>query len=172
MPEKKRRAEIQPREAVSDYGLRRTIASLEVKLDRCEKTLARVEKRLAKVEAERDEWKARYTKAQQRIREQDKTIKKLVADNEDKDRQLKWLREQKFGSTTETKKTPIKTSGRSSDTGKKKRGQQPGSKGHGRSMSVPNKDVVLLNPANICCEVCRVPFKPLPGTDNSCLGAC
>src|SRR6266700_1218171 len=50
------------------------------------------------------------------------------------------------------------------------RGQQPGSKGHGRSarsalLMVP--EVHDLSPAQLCCPACGEAFAPFPGTEDS-----
>jgi len=50
------------------------------------------------------------------------------------------------------------------------RGQQPGSKGHGRSersalLVVP--EVHDLSPAQLCCPACGEAFAPFPGTEES-----
>jgi len=52
----------------------------------------------------------------------------------------------------------------------RQRGQQPGSKGHGRSersalLVVP--EVHDLSPAQACCPACGAAFAPFPGTEDS-----
>ncbi len=152
------------------FGLQRTLAEVQRKLERCEKTIGQLEKRVKKAEAERDHFKALYTKARAEIRERDKTIETLTARLDENEKQLAWFREQKFGSTSEAEKSPVKqTASKEKSKKKRNRGQQPGSEGHGRSPLNLVPDVVPLDLDNICCTHCAKPFKRLPETDNSSL---
>jgi hypothetical protein len=70
----KSRAEKQPRQGRSEYALERTLAQIELRPGRTEKKVTNLEKNVKKVEAERDEFKALYSKAVGTIRERDKQV--------------------------------------------------------------------------------------------------
>jgi len=112
-------------------------------------------------------------------------LQKDVADRDEKigklNKQLAWLRKQVFGETTEKQrpepseateggdeatkvdKKAVKKSG-------KNRGQQPGSKGHGRTdhSGVPLSDTVPLEMPNGCkCTKCGKPYRELSVTKDT-----
>lgn len=92
-----------------------------------------------------------------------------------KDKQLAWLRKQKFGSTTE-KQRPEPSEAQDSDvvqkprkkSGKKK-GQQPGADGHGRTdrTDLPLSETVALQLTNCTCSECGKPYRELETTEDT-----
>ena len=162
------RAGIQPRQAVSLFGLERTLAQLQARLDRTEKKVVSLEKRLKKTEAERDYYKEKYKKAASRIREQDKQIKDLTVRLDKAEEENAWLKKKLFGDSTEVDALKKDEPKKKPSTGKRNRGQQPGAKGHGRTkrtgITTEDVPVDLENP---CCPTCAKPFKRLPETDDS-----
>ena len=163
------RAERQPRQAVSLHGLQRTIDQLLIRLDRTDKKVTTLEKKLKKAEAERDEYKAKYAKALVTIREQDKQIKTLTEKVECAEKQLAWFRRDKFGQKSEAetlKEIASKVSG--TTVPDRKRGQQPGKPGHGRTKRTGlDEEHIDLDLTNKRCATCSKPFVQLPETDDS-----
>lgn len=163
------RAAKQPKQAQSTRGLDRVLAQIQVRLARTEKKVTSLEKKLKKVEAERDEFKSLYTKAMAKIRERDKQIEKLTLKLDSAEKQLAWFRRDKFGQRSEVDlgKNEANTS-EQKGTGSRKRGQQPGAKGHGRTArtGIPSDDITVDMPGHRCLT-CSKPFKILPEADNS-----
>lgn len=108
-------------------------------------------------------------KLEKDVNDRDKKIEKL-------DKQIAWLRQQQFGSKSE-KARPEPTEAQDEDiakaeakTGKRKRGQQPGSKGHGRTdrSEVPISEAVPLGiPGGCKCSECGKPYIELSSTEDS-----
>ncbi len=169
MEKAKSRARIQPKQAHQSKSLESTLARLEQRLERTESKVEYLEKKVKKVEAERDHFKGLYYQALDTIREQDKKIEQLTAKLDSAERQLAWFRRDKFGQSSEADEINQPTS-RPLNTSKqkRKRGQQPGSVGHGRTKrdNLDEEDITL-DVTNKCCSSCSKPFKLLPETDDS-----
>jgi transposase len=166
----KSRAEKQPRQGRSEHALERTLAQIELRLGRTEKKVTYLEKKVKKVEAERDEFKALYAKAVGTIRERDKQIVALTVKIDSAEKQLAWLRNEVFGQSSEADsgREPAGAGTADDETTKKKRGQQAGKAGHGRTKRPGlNEKDVHLDVQDSCCLTCSKPFKLLPGTDDS-----
>lgn len=98
---------------------------------------------------------------------------------------IAWFQKQFFGSKSEQTKAEEKANqDNTSDSGhsqsnsgtaegkKRKRGQQPGSKGHGRSdRSNLEKRPIRLTIDNCACPECQKPYLVLPDTDDSTMTA-
>lgn len=113
-----------------------------------------------------------------------KTIRKLEKDVRDRDakieklnKQVAWLKKQQFGKKTE-KSRPEPTeasaveaaSAKPEQSGKKNRGQQPGSNGHGRTdrTGLPEPEIVPVKiPGGCKCPECGKSYLELPVTQDS-----
>ena len=112
-------------------------------------------------------WKANYWQAQHaRSVEREAALTAKVASLEatirDRTRRL-------YGSKSEKAAGPDRTN-KTRPSSPRPRGQQPGSKGHGRSdrsalLVMP--EVHDLSPAQACCPACGEAFAPFPGTEDS-----
>ena len=127
-----------------------------------------LERKLKDVTAEKDDFKRRYHRSLDRIREQDKQIEVLKLKLDSAEKQLAWFRRDKFGQSTETDVPKDPAPINSAASTKRKRGQQPGSKGHGRTKrSLVDEEERLLDVTDSACASCRKPYKLLPETDDS-----
>jgi transposase len=100
----------------------------------------------------------------------------LEEENRDLQAKVAGLNQLHFGKSTEKKKpAPRGSSSKppaddSTGKRKRKRGQQPGSEGHGRRNydDLPTtEEVIDLPEEDRVCECCGLPFEPFPGTDDS-----
>jgi transposase len=167
--EKTERSRKQPKQALPPHAVERILAQMQCRLNRTDKRVGYLEKRLKKVEAERDKFKALYSKAISTIRERDNEIKTLKLKLDSAEKQLAWLRRDKFGQKSEVDlgKDPA-TAGAPDGAGNRKRGQQPGAKGHGRTdRNGISEDEITLDLDKNCCQTCSKPFSLLPETDDS-----
>jgi transposase len=112
------------------------------------------------------------------------TIRKLEKDVSDRDKKIEklnkrisWFEKQHFGRKTE-KSRPEPTDAQAADVAEpeknsgRKRGQQPGSEGHGRTdrSGVPVSDTVPIEmPGGCKCPDCGTPYLRLSVTDDSAL---
>lgn len=109
-------------------------------------------------------------------------IRKLEKDVKDRDKKLdrankriEWFKKKVFGQSSEKKKPePQKTQedSKSGSSSKRKRGQQPGSEGHGRTdrTNVPVADTVTVEITGGCsCPACGKPYLVLPVTEDTSL---
>lgn len=89
-----------------------------------------------------------------------------------------WLQKQVFGRKSEQAEIGPETQGQAEGTAPsspgvrvgRKRGQQPGQKGHGRKThpDLPTEERLYHLPANQqCCPCCGLPFRVFPGTEDS-----
>ena len=155
--------------------LQRTVADMQRKLDAADKRALEQEKRIVALEAERDYFKQMYFEAKAEIREKDKRIAELEEKLESAEKQLTWFRKEFFGQKTEShpfdEETGEGESGKGEEDKKpRKRGQQKGGKGHGRTerTNLPTEDETAnLPPSESCCPHCQKPFVELPETDDS-----
>lgn len=159
---------------VSLHGLQRTLASFELQLKRSETRIKGLEQTVSKLEAERDQLRDNY----ERVLSENWDLKKRVGELEDKledaNKQLAWHRKDKFGRHSESDIVPTPTdetdvppsNGR--ERTKRKRGQQRGAKGHGRTdRGSLHTDEQTLEIPNCACPTCATPFLRLPETDDS-----
>lgn len=111
---------------------------------------------------------------------QEERIAELLQTNEKLQARVTWLEQQLFGRKSEqTKDQACKTpdgaldiSKTSAGTGEepKKRGKQPGAKGHGRKRHthLPTEEIISELPKDQqVCPRCAKPFAPFPGTEDS-----
>ncbi len=112
-------------------------------------------------------WKANYWQAQHdRLLEREAALKAEVAAHLATIRDLK----QRLYGTKSEKSAGPDGSAKSKPTNPRKRGQQPGSVGHGRSdrSTLPVvAEVHDLSAAQKCCPACGEAFAPFPGTEAS-----
>jgi transposase len=115
---------------------------------------------------------------QEMLRKEIRKLEKDVAERDEKlakqNKSLAWFRKKVYGSTSEkdgavdgkTKATKLKAK-----KGANPKGQQPGSKGHGRTdrSLVPVGDVTSLGIDNCKCAHCGVLYKKLETTEESVL---
>jgi transposase len=149
-------------------SLQRTLDAVLLRLARTDKKVEQLEKKVAEVEAERDHYKQLYTEATATIRERDKTIEKLTVRLDCAEKQLAWFKKRMFGKSSEQEPSEDEPKDDGKKVQKKKRGQQPGSHGHGRGKkSKLPSDEQFLEPDNTNCQTCSTPFKALVETDNT-----
>jgi transposase len=112
-------------------------------------------------------WKANYWQAQhERLVEREAALK---ADVEALQATIRDLTQRLYGTKSEKSAGPDDAD-ESKPARPRHRGQQPGSKGHGRSdrsalLVVP--EVHDLRPAQLCCPACGEAFAPFPGVEES-----
>jgi transposase len=136
----------------------------------------------------------RYTRLQQVnhkvlhiAREKEKQNAELLAALESANKQLSWFRKQYFGHKTESNPFDTEHDGgeeeeeEEDDDGddenekpteppiKRKRGQQAGSKGHGRTdtSGIPEDDPEIISLKSACCPSCSLPYSEFPDTEDS-----
>ncbi len=151
----------------SIFGLQRTIDQQRKSAARADKKIATLEKQLVERTIERDSDRQRLSIA--------------LFDNRDKTRELKALRQKvdrleqrvaaltkaQFGHSSEKDESGV-ASAQAKTSEARRRGQQPGAKGHGRTKRTGlNEDHIDLDAKQQCCETCHKAFKLLPGTDDS-----
>lgn len=164
-----------------------TIEDLWAELEQVRRALEASERKAALLESEVQELKKENEKLRNtRCSTEDflqKTIRKLEKDVNDRDKkieklnkQLAWFRKQQFGKKTEkAKPEPTEATDAAEskpEQGKKNRGQQPGSNGHGRTdrTSLPVSDIVPIKIRGGCkCPQCGKPYLELPATADSSL---
>ena len=105
-------------------------------------------------------WRALHARALERLVEADDTIQHLRAEIRD------W-QQRVYGRKSETSSAKSEGQGLPSSTPKRCRGQQRGSKGHGRRCHdhLPTTDENCTLPKEEqCCPTCGEPFEEIPGT--------
>ena len=125
-------------------------------------------------------WKEKALRLEEVCRGQARLIKEQAAKIEALEAKVLLLQQQVFGKKSERRHNA--DSGREEDggagresqdadaVGKRSRGQQPGTDGHGRKRreNLPTEEVVHeLPPADQCCPRCRKPFRERPDTEDS-----
>jgi len=117
---------------------------------------------ISKLKIEKAYWRAMHAKAIGREN-------KLKEEKAELEAKLKLREQQLFGHNSEKKSDKSKTD--KHDSKKKKRGQQPGSQGHGRrnySHLDSNTEILCLPENERTCPNCGLPFKEfLPDTEDS-----
>lgn len=108
-------------------------------------------------------WRAMHQQALQRISERDQQIAQLKAE-------VRQLRQQLFGRKTEKGSLGQPAAAFEKPASNRRRGQQRGSRGHGRRdhSHLPAKEVLIDLPAEqCCCPQCHLPYAEFPGTEDS-----
>jgi transposase len=107
-------------------------------------------------------WQARHRRAVERETALKAKIEELQA-------QLRQSQRQLFGEKSERSKS--KASGKGPVRGVRKRGQQPGSAGHGRrrrgDQLASTEELWDLDASRRCCAQCRRPFEPMAHSEDS-----
>jgi len=160
----------------SVYALGKINEQQRLSLERANGRNKQLEVRIARIEGERDEFRGKYFDTLAKFREAQKEISALKEIIEKQDKALHTLRKEKFGRKGESSPVPPsppekEEEGQPEEAPKKrKRGQQPGSKGHGRSdNSELDKDEIDHTLPNPHCSTCLTPYAALAETDNSTL---
>jgi len=146
-------------------------------LEASEQRAAALEKRAQELEEENYRLRKARQSTEDFLQKKIRKLEKDVADRDEKikkqEKQLSWLRKQKFGSTTE-KQRPAQAEAQASDLQDqepgKKRGQQRGSDGHGRTdrTALPLSDTVPLElPEGCTCSACGKPYRELETTEDT-----
>lgn len=159
-------AEVQELRAALEASERRA-ETLEIRVRELEDENARLQKAAWATE---DFLQKKIRKLEKDVADRDEKIKKL-------NKQLSWLRKQKFGEKTE-KQRPEQSEGQASDLqGKesrkksgRKRGQQPDSDGHGRTdiTALPLSDTVPMElPEGCACPDCGKAYRELESTEDT-----
>jgi transposase len=113
--------------------------------------------------AERGYWKSLY----ERTKAHEAPLKERIKELEAK---LKLREQQLFGRKTEQNKGESEQQTPPTHEPARKRGQQPGSKGHGRKRHehLPVREELYELPSEEqCCPDCGLPYVPFPGTEDS-----
>jgi transposase len=132
---------------------------------------------LGKIEQEHSRLRKHYHTILQQSKETEKAHAELLLALESANKQLAWFRKQFFGEKTETdlpldvehdsdnedQEEPVPTEP------KRKRGQQLGAKGHGRTdrSALPEEDPEVIDLASQCCPECQKPYSEFPDTEDS-----
>lgn len=159
---------------VEVQGLRAALQAAEHRAETLEQRVQELEDENARLRnaawATEDFLQKKIRKLEKDVADRDKKIKKL-------NKQLSWLRKQKFGQTTE-KQRPEQSEAQASDLQVKesrkksgrKRGQQPDSDGHGRTdrTALPLSETVPLElPEGCTCSECGKPYRELAITEDT-----
>jgi transposase len=109
-------------------------------------------------------WEAQFNQIKTREEE-------LIAENEELKAKLRKREQQLFGKSSEKNVNGLDRSP-SSQKGpsKKRRGQQPGSQGHGRRdySDLPTiEETIVLSEKYSCCSCCGLPYEELAGSETS-----
>ena len=163
MAKRRERADKQPRQAPSLQGIERRLAQMQAHLLQNDIRIKGLERKLKDVTAEKDDFKRRYHRSLDRIREQDKQIEvlKLKLDSAENS----WHGSEEINSVKAQKQMcrRIQPQSIAQPAPKRKRGQQPGSKGHGRTKrSLVDEEERLL-------DVTAAPVLAAGNHTNSCL---
>lgn len=158
------------------------LQSVRGALEASERRAAALEARVKELEAENRKLRQKRSATEEMLQ---KTIRKLEKDVSDRDKkieklnkQVTWLKNQKFGRTTEqgrpeaTEAVATDLAGENEPQEKRKRGQQPGSKGHGRSdrSGLPVSETVPLEmPGGCACPECGKSYRKLAVTEDTYL---
>ena len=152
-------------------------------LEASERRAAALEIRVRELESENSRLRKAQWATEDFLQKKIRKLEKDIADRDGKieklNKQIAWFRKQQFGKKTEkSKPEPTEAPAMSEAVGceepenKKNRGQQPGSKGHGRTdrSSIPVSETVPLKIAGGCaCQACGKPYLELPVTEDSSL---
>jgi transposase len=118
---------------------------------------------LSTLRCENGYWRKRHQMAVERETELKQKIAELKAKLRLREQQLFGRKSEKGHNKQESAKSDV-------DGNKKRRGQQPGTKGHGRRdySHLPAKEEYFDIPkSEQCCPTCELPLDPFPGTEDS-----
>ncbi len=168
------------------HALQRTLAAVQLQLKRSEQRIQSLERTVKKLENEKEKLRAGYERSLGENRKLKLRVSELENKLEDANKQLSWFKKDKYGRHSEVDAVPSdeSTDGDSDSdfnsnsnsgsgstaqaNGKRKRGQQPGAKGHGRtdrsSLDTEDRDIEI---SDCACPTCAKPFLCLPQTDDS-----
>lgn len=130
-------------------------------LSPCPRCPLRIE--VAKLRSENAYWRKMHQNAVEREAKQKEEIAQLEAKLRLRERQL-------FGRKSEKSPNHQESTDSNADTPKEPRGQQPGSKGHGRrsySHLPAREELQDIPEGERCCPTCNLPLRPFPGTEDS-----
>lgn len=159
------------------------VQELRAALEASEGRAAALELRVQELEEENSRLRKAHWATEDFLQKTIRRLEKEISDRDAKIEKLKkhnaWLRRQEFGKTSE-KLRPEPTQAQPSDVPEpkakgssgKKRGQQPGSKGHGRTNrdAIPiSEEVPLTMPGGCNCPDCGKPYLELATTDDSAM---
>lgn len=182
----KSRSTVQPDRKFTIEDLWKEVKSLRSSLQAAEQRAARLEMRVEGLEAENAALRSGKSETedflQTRIRKLEKTVIVRDAKIEDLNKQLAWFRKKYFDSSSEKDagKDPLEDVDdetlspiiQGSKTKAKSRGQQPGSKGHGRTNrgSAPISETLTLEiPGGCKCGTCGKAYRQLTSIEESVL---
>jgi transposase len=171
---------------VENFTLESVWAELQrvrVALEASEQRAERLERRVEELEAENKALRAQRGETEQFLQGEIRKLQKKVAERDNQlekaNKQLAWFQKNFFGPTNESlerdddadsESTPKDLPKNKESDRKRKRGQQPGSKGHGRTdrSNVPVADTVVLEiPGGCACRDCGTAFRELSKTQDS-----
>ncbi|MDR3613503.1 MAG: IS66 family transposase [Candidatus Obscuribacterales bacterium] len=170
-----------------DPAVSALIKSLEKRLSYMESRWMRSEQRIESLLKKIDVLETECRRLQSRVRELNsenkdlkKQLKKAQSSLDSANKQLAYFRKDKFGQKSEKNiveddenlaqaaERDADDEDRTTDEVKRNRGQQPGSKGHGRSQQAQfASEEIVLDLKNSFCPDCSKPYTCLPGTDDS-----
>jgi transposase len=154
----------------------RELAAARTNLKRADSKIERLLKSAAAAEKEHNRLTKLYHEVLTDAREKGKRVVDLEQKLESANKQLTWFRKQFFGQKTETE-VPLDSDHDVDDEAesnpveepKRKRGQQRGSKGHGRTdrskIEEEDPEIIDLDCAN--CPTCFKPYQAFPDTEDS-----
>lgn len=154
-------------------------------LEASERRAERLELRVNDLEKENARLRSGQGLTEDYLQERIRKLEKQVADRDDKiedlERQLAWFKKQRFDRTSE--QDPLKDGSESQESGegnsqaganqgnesKKPKGQQSGSKGHGRTdrSAVPVSEIIPVNLPGCACDKCGIPYRKLNSVAES-----
>jgi len=174
---------IEKRKTFTIEGLWAELQQVRAALEASERRAEKLEQKVKALEEENFRIRRARQKTEDYLQAIIRKLEKDVGDRDKKienlNKQLAWLRKQQFGQKTE-KVRPEATeaevadgaAGEPNKNGKKNRGQQPGSKGHGRTdrSGVPISETVpIVIPGGCACLTCGTPYLQLADTEDSAL---
>jgi transposase len=176
MPAKKRKGSAIRRDLKhSIEDLWQELGRVRAALKASEERADRLAERVKELEAENEKLRKKRWETEELLQTKIRKLEKEVADRdkklEQKDKQLAWLRKRKFGRSSEKSKSESNLADNEGE-GKRerKRGQQPGSKGHGptdRSNVRVDDTVILEIPGGCRCPECGTSYKILSRTQDT-----
>lgn len=147
-----------------NLSLKSVIVSLESKLGSAERAIARIEEQLSKTI---DGYQNQVKRLDGEIHSLNLTIKEKDQDIQSLKKTNTYLTQKLFGQQSEKDATTKEKAKNAADAPvasdeKRKKGQQQGSTGHGRSVKdVPNQTIQDIDLKTTCCEICGLEFKVL-----------
>jgi transposase len=174
-------SKIDPAVAAMIKSLEKRLSHMELSWQKSEARNKVLLKKIEVLETECRRLQNRVRELTSENRELVKQLKKAETSLESANKQLAWFRKDKFGNKSEKNafddEPENDSESEAADTdapnetpveSKRNRGQQPGSKGHGRSKPAQlSSEEFVLDLQNSFCPDCSKPYTCLPGTDDS-----